>query len=237
VQQAEFDLFANDYAVQHQASIKLSGEEPDFFARAKIEAAKAQCTAVGLAPKSMLDFGAGIGNAVAHLQEAFPRANLACLDVSEESLSVCRQRTIRPAEILPYNGKEIPCKDDSFDFVFTACVFHHIDEIDHIALLREIRRVLSPNGRFMLFEHNPWNPLTQHAVRNCPFDENAVLIAAPEMRRRLIKCGFGTIKTDYRTFFPAPLAALRPLERFLGWLPIGAQYSLFASGEASDHAR
>jgi len=89
----------------------------------------------------------------------------------------------------------------------------------------------------MLFEHNPWNPLTQHAVRNCPFDENAVLIAAPEMRRRLIKCGFGTIKTDYRTFFPAPLAALRPLERFLGWLPIGAQYSLFASGEASDHAR
>lgn len=61
----------------------------------------------------------------------------------------------------------------------------------------------------LLFEHNPWNPLTRHAVANCPFDENAVLISAPEMRKRLRTAGFRNVRIDYRLFFPGFLSALR----------------------------
>jgi hypothetical protein len=32
----------------------------------------------------------------------------------------------------------------------------------------------------------------------------------------------------YRVFFPHALAALRPLERLLAWLPLGAQYYVCA---------
>ena len=225
---AEFDAYAADYDAQHAASIRLSGEEPDYFARYKAEDAARALAAAGLEPARILDFGAGIGNAVPHLQRAFPSSRLTALDVSDASLQQAQARALRPIDIASYDGSTLPFADGSFDFAFTACVFHHIDEEDHVRLLGEIRRVLSARGRFMLFEHNPYNPLTRHAVANCPFDEHAVLITAPEMRRRLLKAGFTQVQRTYRIFFPAPLAALRPLERALGWLPLGAQYSLLA---------
>ena len=226
---AEFDSIAEAYAEQHAASIRLSGEEPEYFHRYKIDAVARVLRHDGVAPKRILDFGAGIGNSLPHLQGTFPDAEVTCLDVSLDSLAKCSARAVRPVTILPYDGLSIPCGRGAFDFVFTACVFHHIDSRDHVRLLREIRRVLAPGGRFALFEHNPWNPATQHAVRTCPFDENAVLISGPEMRRRLAAAGFARIDLAYRVFFPAPLARLRPLEDRLGWLPIGAQYSLIAS--------
>lgn len=226
---AEFDAFADTYEAQHAASIALSGEEPDFFARYKIEETARALAAEGVSPASILDFGAGIGNSLPHLQRSFPAADVTCLDVSADSLAKACERSIRPVATMPYDGQTIPSGNDSFDLVFTACVFHHIAPEDHIALLAEIRRVLAPGGRFMLFEHNPWNPLTRHAVRNCPFDENAILISAPEMRRRFHRAGFAQVDLQYRMFFPAALAKLRPLERALGWLPAGAQYSILAA--------
>ncbi len=229
VKPVEFDSVAETYAAQHAASIRLSGEEPEYFHRYKIEAVAHSLNHDGIVPKRILDFGAGVGNSLPHLQSSFPTAEITCLDVSRESLAQCSARAARPVTILPYDGRSIPRSDGEFDLVFTACVFHHIDACEHLRLLSEIRRVLSPAGRFVLFEHNPWNPLTQHAVRTCPFDENAVLISGPEMRRRLAAAGFDQIELDYRVFFPALLARFRPIERSLAWLPIGAQYSLIAS--------
>jgi SAM-dependent methyltransferase len=224
----EFDLYVHDYANQHAASVRLSGEDPDFFAAYKAILTAQLMTAAGLAPARIMDFGAGLGNCVPHLQRAFPDAALTCLDVSAESLTHCAARAIHPVEAVVYDGHTLPFSDASFDLVFTACVFHHILAADHVRLLREIRRTLQPGGRLVLFEHNPWNPLTQHAVRNCPFDRNAVLISATEMRRRMRAAGFEDVALRWIMFFPAVLALLRPLERALGWLPLGAQYCVIA---------
>ena len=105
-------------------------------------------------------------------------------------------------------------------------MFHHIDHAEHVAKLREIRRVLADGGWLFVFEHNPWNPLTRRAVRDCPFDENAHLMTAGTLRQRALEAGFSSAKVRYRIFFPAPLARLRPLEKLLTWLPLGAQYSV-----------
>jgi hypothetical protein len=78
------------------------------------------------------------------------------------------------------------------------------------------------------FEHNPVNPVTRHIVATCPFDENAHLIAAPELRRRQARAGFSAVEVRYTGFFPGALAALRPLERLMTALPLGAQYYTFA---------
>jgi ubiquinone/menaquinone biosynthesis C-methylase UbiE len=228
VQHPEFDLYVDDYHDQHAASIRLSGEEPEFFAACKAALTTRLLSAAGLSPERMMDFGAGLGNCVPHLQRAFPEAALTCLDVSTQSLTQCAARAIRPVEVVAYDGHTLPFADASFDLVFTACVFHHIPVGDHIGLLREIRRTLRPVGRFVLFEHNPWNPLTRHAVRNCQFDRNAVLISAPELCSRLRTAGFENVALRWTMFFPAALAGLRPLERGLGWLPLGAQYCLMA---------
>jgi hypothetical protein len=94
--------------------------------------------------------------------------------------------------------------------------------------LRELRRVTRDGGLLFLFEHNPVNPLTRHAVNTCPFDINARLIRADKMRRRIEDAGWSDVKTAYRIFFPQQLAALRKFEPHLEWCGLGAQYRVSA---------
>ncbi len=119
----------------------------------------------------------------------------------------------------------------SQDLVFSSCVFHHIDAAAHIALLTELKRVLSPQGgRLIIFEHNPINPVTRYIVATCPFDEDAVLIGAGDFKARQSQAGLRRVRAVYTGFFPNALKALRPLEGVLGWLPLGAQYYTVARG-------
>lgn len=229
VTRAEFDDFAELYRQQHASSIAISGEDTDFFAAYKVSAIKQELASDGLTPDMVLDFGSGIGNSLPYLRGAFPRADITCLDVSLKSLDLSQQRFPGAARACHFDGRSIPFPDNHFDLIFTACVFHHIPEEQHLAALREIRRVLTPGGRFFLFEHNPLNPLTRMAVHACPFDKEAVLIGAGEMRRRFERADFANVDTRFRLFFPRYLAWFRPLESLLTKVPFGAQYSICAS--------
>jgi ubiquinone/menaquinone biosynthesis C-methylase UbiE len=153
-----------------------------------------------------------------------PGARVTCLDVSQKSLEIGARQYREQAEFTHFDGTAIPYAAATFDVALASCVFHHIPHAEHIALLGEIRRVLKPDGLLFVFEHNPLNPLTRHAVDTCPFDENAVLIGAATMRRRVRDAGFDRAAVKYRIFFPHFLRTLRPFEQRLTWLPIGAQY-------------
>lgn len=223
---AEFDFFADAYEQLHADNIRLSGEAPSYFARYKVQDVARLCAAQ--TPVSILDFGAGVGASVPHWHEAFALASLTCLDVSQRSLEIARSCYPDAAQYRLFDGVTIPFESCSFDIAFAACVFHHIDSACHVPLLRELRRVLSAQGRLFVFEHNPLNPLTRHAVNTCAFDANAVLIRANTMQDRLKEAGFGDVSLAYRIFVPGALRILRPLERWLTRLPLGAQYRLCA---------
>jgi hypothetical protein len=45
-----------------------------------------------------------------------------------------------------------------------------------------------------------------------------------QARRLLSQAGLKVLRTDHLFFFPARLAALRPLERWLRRVPLGGQY-------------
>jgi hypothetical protein len=105
----------------------------------------------------------------------------------------------------------------------------HIDHGEHLRLLKEFHRALTGDGVAFVFEHNPLNPLTVRAVNTCPFDENARLIGARAMQSRLLAAGFKDARVRYRIFFPNALRALRPAEKWLTWLPLGAQYYVMAT--------
>lgn len=227
---AEFDQVADRYEEEHAASIRLSGEETTFFARYKVDDVKRIMDRGGDMPQTILDFGAGIGNSTSHFIKAFPKARIVCADVSEKSLEICAERHGSRAEYVTINKNTIDLPDNSVDVIFAACVFHHIEPSEHEKVLRELRRLLKHGGSLFLFEHNPWNPLTLHAVASCPFDEGAVLINAPEMKRRIVKAGFANAETAFRMFFPGFAAKLRIFEKYLAWLPMGAQYRLHAHG-------
>jgi ubiquinone/menaquinone biosynthesis C-methylase UbiE len=221
--EAEFDLYADKYRDQHQASVAFGGFDLDYFAAYKAEVAAEVCSKAKFTPATIMDFGSGVGNATWPLREAFPGAAIKCVDVSDDSLQRCSNLQVPNTSIHCYDGQHLPFQDHSIDMAFTACVFHHIDEDQHVMLLKEIRRCLAPNGKMVLFEHNPFNPLTRLAV-----DENAVLISAREMKRRFRMAGFSNVAASYRIFFPGQLSSLRQFEPFLGALPVGGQYYVSA---------
>lgn len=92
----------------------------------------------------ILDVGCGTGANLEMLSE-FGAAE--GVDVSAEALSFCRERGLKgvkqgAAESLPYAER-------SFDLVTGLDVVEHLD--DDLAGLREMHRVLRPNGKILLF--------------------------------------------------------------------------------------
>jgi ubiquinone/menaquinone biosynthesis C-methylase UbiE len=229
VNREEFDKFALEYETMHAANIRASGETPAFFAEYKVKDVALSLMESQLQPGSILDFGAGIGTSVPFFRQYLPRARLTCLDVSAKSLQLGRSRFADAAEFTAFDGQSIPFPDGSFDVCFAACVFHHIPAEEHLGLMREFRRVLRSGGMAFVFEHNPYNPLTVRAVRDCAFDENAVLIRAADLRSTVRQAGFSQVRSAYRIFFPRVFRMLRPLERLLTWCPMGAQYYVQAN--------
>jgi SAM-dependent methyltransferase len=228
---AEFDRFAEEYLETHAKNIAISGESPEYFARYKIEEIRRVWGKRGRPdPRTILDFGAGIGNSVPHFHRSFPDAEIIALDVSDKSLAIAEKRFSGMARFQLYDGEGPLAPDGQVDLAFSACVFHHIDAKEHVELFRRMRQTLSPDGAVVIFEHNPINPVTQHIVATCEFDEHAVLILAGTLKRRLREAGFAKVEIAYTGFFPASLARLRGLEPAMKHLPIGAQYYALAHG-------
>lgn len=222
---SEFDKFAREYTLLHASNISASGEGPEYFAEYKIRDLVDLVRLHGLTGQvaRVLDFGAGIGSSVSHFERYFPGISLTCVDVSLDSLRIGRERFAQVG-FVAFDGRRLPFADGSFDCVFSACVFHHIEAALHVRLFAELRRVLRSGGLITIFEHNPLNPLTVRAVSTCAFDENAILLRARTLRDRLLEAGFGHPTIGYRVFFPRMLRLMRPLEKWLKWCPLGAQY-------------
>lgn len=219
-----FDRYAREYSAMHRESIRASGEEPDYFAAYKIEYVSRRIgrALAGTAP-TIVDFGCGIGNSIPHIAQCFPAARIHGVDVSGESLELAR--AANPAATFEMLGEDtMPVADASADVVLAACVYHHIAPAERATWTREIHRILRPGGHCFIFEHNPLNPMTLKVVRDCPFDEDAILLRARETRALLADAGFNAVNVDYTVFFPRPLSFLRPAEPMLAKLPLGAQY-------------
>jgi 2-polyprenyl-3-methyl-5-hydroxy-6-metoxy-1,4-benzoquinol methylase len=211
----QFDQYASEYEAMHAASVAASGESTVYFADYKV----AVLQRMGVKPTDpILDYGCGIGNLVERLCPAFQ--NVHGFDPSTKSLEVAQRRA--PSAVLHEETASVP--DRHFECAVLSCVLHHVPRAERLELMQTIRRKLSPGGRVFIFEHNPFNPVTRHAVATCPFDHDAVLLWPWEAKRLTKAAGFESPSLEYITFFPHALAALRPLEPSLSWLPLGAQY-------------
>ncbi len=222
---AEFDKFADEYHAMHARNIAVSGESPEYFAHYKIRDVAFELRRAGIAARRILDFGAGVGNSVPHIVRLLPGVHLTCADVSRQSLDIARSRyACSSVRYIELGGAKLPFENGTFDAVFSACVFHHIPAEEHGLWLKELRRVTRSEGMVLVYEHNPLNPVTCSAVRQCPFDENAVLIRSRQLHRSLEAAGWSEVRIHFRLFFPHFLAFARPAERLLARLPLGAQY-------------
>lgn len=229
--QAEFDLLADEYRNVHKENIAITGEAPEYFSEYKIADLARWFARENKPVASILDFGSGIGNSLPYFRSYFPGSEINCADVSARSIEIAQTRFPGNENYLLIDGN-VPLPTDSQDVVFSACVFHHIPHDEHLHWLAELCRVTRPGGVLAIYEHNPLNPLTQRAVNTCELDVNAHLIRGGVMRDRARKAGWASAQVAYKVFFPSALGKLRPLEKRLEWLALGAQYRMLARKSA-----
>jgi SAM-dependent methyltransferase len=92
----------------------------------------------------ILDIGCGTG---ANLEMLSRFGEAEGVDVSTEALAFCRERGLQ--NVRQGEAEHLPYEDGSFDLVTGLDVVEHLD--DDVAGVREMRRVLRPNGRALLF--------------------------------------------------------------------------------------
>jgi ubiquinone/menaquinone biosynthesis C-methylase UbiE len=111
-----------------------------------------QATARQPGPASILDIGCGTGRLLRRAARRVPDARMTGVDASEEMIRVARASVNGTAPIRFVHGfaEDMPFGDESFDLVVTTMSFHHWS--DQSLGLREARRVLAPDGTFVLVD-------------------------------------------------------------------------------------
>ena len=162
----------------------------------------------GRAPQ-ILDVGCGTG---ANLEMLAQFGNAEGVDVSEDALAFCRARGL--TRVKQGAAERLPYADASFDLVTALDVVEHLD--DDAGGLREMRRVLRPDGRALLFVPAfGWlwgvqDDISHHRRR----------YTLPQLTGRVREAGFEVERATYAnlTFF-APVLAGRLLMRATGVRP------------------
>jgi SAM-dependent methyltransferase len=215
---SEFDQFSANYEDLHNGNVSITGETGEYFAAYK---ARYIASLVVNSPDcKILDYGCGVGLLSKQLKVHLPHARIDGYDVSRESLD-----RIDPE--IKLQGT-FTCRagdlNRSYDVVVLANVLHHVEPGHRQGTISEAGNLAGRNGRLVVFEHNPINPLTRWAVERCPFDEHAILLRPRETMQYFTRAEWHHVSRRYIVFFPRALKWLRPAEAFLGWCPMGAQY-------------
>ncbi len=219
----EFDRFSESYRRDMEEAMAFCTRDHDYFVQAKAHHLVTLAQAFLGPPAGLraLDVGCGMGFVEVLLAPQFSR--VAGVDIAEDEIQHARHAAPQ-ASFSVYDGEKLPFGDGEFDLVFCINVFHHILPDRRPAMLQEMKRVIRSGGLAVLFEHNPWNPLTRLVVARCAFDRNASLLTRRCARRLLEQGGFQRIRQSYILFLPFRSRASHRLDRRLGWLPLGAQY-------------
>ena len=225
----DFDSFAETYEQEVAAATRFAGMPQRVFLEAKLGhmLEKLQQRFDDLARLRVLDVGCGTGLADQLLKAHLPK--LMGVDVSEKVLQVAKVRNPE-IDYQHLTDDILPFENGSFDVVFAICVWHHVPTHAWKKFLSEISRVVAPKGVLLIYEHNPWNPLTRVTVSRCAFDADSVLLTAPQAARNIRLAGFGSVTVDYLLFLPFRTRVTEFFERkIFRKIPLGAQYALCAT--------
>ena len=104
---------------------------------------------------TILDIGCGTGTLIVMLKRQFASARVVGLDPDPNALRRGRTKAKRAgvsAQLDQGFADQLPYDNHSFDRVFSSFMFHHLEEQDRERALREVSRVLKPDGSFYLLD-------------------------------------------------------------------------------------
>lgn len=96
----------------------------------------------------LLDIGCGTGSLLQAISQKHPSVNLIGLDISREMLKVACNKQIHRCTLISGKSQYLPFHSHSFEVVVSCNAFHYWRNPE--ACLREIARVLKPQGRIVI---------------------------------------------------------------------------------------
>ena len=154
----------------------------------------------------ILDVGCGTG---ANLKMLAAYGKAEGVDISQQAIDFCHERGLDSVKLGAI--EHLPYENNSFEIVTALDVIEHLD--DDVAGLREIRRVLCPKGRVLLFVPafmflwGVQDDVSHHRRR----------YTLPRLLRAVEEAGFAVEWSSYAniTFF-LPVLLVRSVMRWLG---------------------
>ncbi|HEY4741911.1 MAG TPA: class I SAM-dependent methyltransferase [Candidatus Acidoferrales bacterium] len=223
---AAFDRFADEYDAELEAALEVSGEDRAYFAKGRVSLLGRCLDDLRDSPKRGLDFGCGVGTTAPLLREQFGLDQIIGVDVSPRSIKLAQRQSCPGNCRFSLINEYEP--DGTIDLAYCNGVFHHIPLSEREAAVGYVYRALRSAGLFALWENHSWNPGTRYVMSKCSFDKDAIPLTPSETRGLLSDGGFQILRTDFAFIFPRALKVLRPLEKQLQKLPLGAQYQVLA---------
>jgi SAM-dependent methyltransferase len=225
VTHTDYDRYRDRYGEELDRAVSFLGASHDFFTRAKAEelVRLARLHLGDPAELDAVDVGCGIGLTDRHLVGRF--RSLTGTDVSAGVLETAARENPGVRYELAERDR-LPFDDGAFDLAFAVCVVQVVAPSARPRFVAELARVTRPGGLVVVFEHNPYNPLTRLVVRRCEFGADARMLGMAEAERLLHENGVTPVDRGFVLLFPSRRRRVLAVERALRRLPLGAQYYL-----------
>lgn len=106
-----------------------------------------------LSGERILEFGFGTAQNIILLKQKNKDASVQGVDIDPKIKSIAEHKLQKRGMSVPlhlYDGNKLPFADNSFDKVFSSLVFHQLDRETKLHCLKELHRVLKPNGKMII---------------------------------------------------------------------------------------
>ena len=141
----------------------------------------------------VLDVGCGTGNLLVTLGRRHPDVDLAGIDPDARMLAAAARKARRKGVAAAWQrgfAQDLPHPDHSFDRVFSSLMLHHLDLQAKEALLAGVRRVLRPDGLFVLADLDGHGAVHGHGPMARRMAASDLLHDNAGMVERVVAAGF-----------------------------------------------
>ncbi len=103
--------------------------------------------------ETILEFGYGTGQNIILAHQRNEKIELKGVDIDPKVKAIAERKIDKlglDIKLDLYDGGTFPYEDNIFDKVFSSLVFHQLDQDTKLSSLKEIYRVLKPNGELII---------------------------------------------------------------------------------------
>ena len=152
----------------------------------------------------VLDIGCGNGvflPILAPMCRQLAGLDISC-DMLKESVNVLSQFECTNVSVINSRAEEMPFAENEFDVIVLVDMIHHVTEAQ--AVIAEIKRIIKPEGKILVFEPNKLNPLLWLL---CLLDRNewgALSLGSKKTYQKLFHPHFTIIFIEYNGLLIGP---------------------------------